>query len=328
MKPNTLTAALFTAAAFLAPFAVPLAGGAAWAQTFPAKPVTVVVGYSAGGQADALARAVARGLGDALKVPVVVENKPGANGAIAGQGVAKAAPDGHTLLLVTDAGLTIDPQLPGSAKWNPMAALDPVVALATAPLFIAANKDVPADTLPALVELGKKGDLTYGTSGNATPHRLAAEMLQKLGGFRMMHIPYKGTSASAADAAGGQISLVIGSSTLLEPLAKAGKIKFIAATSERRFPLLPEVPAAGETYPGFDMTVFFGLMAPKGTPAPVLATLNGEVNKLLATPEMRESLGKLGVVPAGGTPAAFRAKVEADYEARGAIMRELDIKAD
>lgn len=121
---------------------------------------------------------------------------------------------------------------------------------------------------------------------------------------------------------------MIGSSTALEPLAKVGKIKFIAATSEQRFPLLPQVPAAGETYPGFDMSVLFGLMAPKGTPAPVVAALNAEVNKQLATPEMREMLGKLGVIPAGGTPADFRAKVEADYRARGLIMRELDIKAD
>ena len=329
MKPSSLATALFTAAAVLAASAVaPLGGGAARAQAFPSKPVTIVVGYTAGGQADALARAVAKGLGEALKVPVVVENKPGANGLIAGQGVAKAAPDGHILLLVTDAGLTIDPQLPGSAKWNPMAELEPVISIATAPLFLAAHKDVPADTLPALVELGKKGGLTYGTSGGATPHRLAGEMLQKLGGFQMMHVPYKGTSASVTDLAGGQISLVIGSSTLLEPLARVGKIKLIAATSERRFPLLPEVPAAGETYPGLDMTVFFGLMAPKRTPAPVVATLNGEVNALLAAPGTREALGKLGVIPTGGTPAAFRAKVEADYEARGAIIRELNIKAD
>ncbi len=317
------------AAAYAATAAV-LFGGAAWAQQFPSKAITMVVGYTPGGQADALARAVGNRLSEALKVPVVVENKPGANGLIAAQTVANARPDGHTILLVTDAMVTIDPQLPGSAKWDPSAALDPIVNLATAPLFLAARKDLPADSLAALVEHGKKNpnSLSFGTSGNATPHRLAGEMLQKLGGFQMQHVPYKGTTASLTDLLGGQISLVIGSSTALEPQAKAGKIKFLGVTSEKRFPLLPEVPPISETFPGFNIDIYFGLMAPKGTPEPVIKALNAEVNKVLSTPEAKEGLAKLGVVPAGGTPSEFRAKIEADLQSRGKLIRELDIKAD
>ncbi len=300
------------------------------AQQFPTKPISLVVGYSAGGQADALARAVAARLGETLKQPVVVENKPGANGLLAAQAVANARPDGHTLLFVTDAMLTIDPQLPGSAQWDPMANLEPVSILATAPLFIAAHKDVPADTIPALVEHGKKNPntLTFGTSGNATPHRMSGEMLQKLGGFQMKHVPYRGTSASLTDLLGGQISLVIGSSTALEPQVKAGKIKFIGVTTEKRYPLLPDVPAISETYPGFNMDIYFGIMAPKRTPAPVLATLNTELNKVVSSPDLRETLEKLGVAPAGGTPAEFKAKVAADVQARGKLIQELGIRAD
>lgn len=306
------------------------ASAPAAAQQFTGKPISIVVGYTAGGQADAMARVVANRLSETLKTPVVVENKPGANGLLAAQTVANAKPDGHTLLLVTDALLTIDPQLPGSAQWDPSANLAPVVALATAPLFIAANKDVPADTLAALVDYGKKNPnkLTFGTSGSATPHRMSAEMLQKLGGFQMKHVPYKGTTAALTDLLGGQINLVVGSSTSLEPQVKAGKIKFIAVTTEKRYANLPDVPAISETYPGFHVDIYFGLMAPKATPPAIVAALNAELNKVLVAPEMREPLDKIGVVPAGGTPEAFAAKVKQDFATRGQVIRDLAIKAD
>jgi tripartite-type tricarboxylate transporter receptor subunit TctC len=302
----------------------------AWAQQFPSKNITLSVGYTAGGQADALARAVAKGLGETLKTTVVVENKPGANGLLAAQGVANAKPDGHTILLVTDAMMTIDPQLPGTAQWDPSAALTPITTLAEAPLFLAANKELPVDSVSGVVEHGKKNpdSLSFGTSGNATPHRMAGEMLQKLGGFQMKHVPYKGTAASVTDLAGGQITLALGASTSLEPLVKAGKIKLIGVTSEKRSPLMPDVPAISETYPGFNIVTYFGLMVPKNTPAPVLETLNREVNKVLSSPDMKEPLQKLGVVPVGGTPAEFQARVAADYQTRGAIIRELNIKAE
>jgi tripartite-type tricarboxylate transporter receptor subunit TctC len=318
------------AAAVAAILGAAAGGSPAVAQQFPSKTVTIVVGYSAGGQADALARAVANKLSEALKVAVIVENKPGANGLLAAQAVANARPDGHTLLLVTDAMLTIDPQLPGSAKWDPSAKLEPVVNMATAPLFIVAHKDVPADTIPALVEYGKKNPsaLSFGTSGNATPHRLTGEMLQKLGGFQMKHVPYRGTSASLTDLLGGQITLVIGSSTALEPQVKAGKIKFVGVTTEKRYRHLPDVPAIAETYPGFNIDIYFGLMTPKRTPPPVIATLNAEINKVLSSPDARDSFQKLGVVPAGGTPAEFKEKVAADVESRGKVLHELEIKAD
>jgi tripartite-type tricarboxylate transporter receptor subunit TctC len=202
MKAQAIITALRRGAATAA--ALALATAQAAAQQPASKPTTIVVGYTAGGQADALARAVGKQLSEVLKTPVIVENKPGANGLIAAQSVAQAKPDGHTLLLVTDAMTTIDPQLPGSAaKLDYSATLEPVINLATAPLFLAAHKDVPADTLPGLIELGRRqpNSLSFGTSGNATPHRLTGEMLQKLGGFQMVHVPYKGTAASVTDLA-------------------------------------------------------------------------------------------------------------------------------
>jgi tripartite-type tricarboxylate transporter receptor subunit TctC len=306
------------------------AGSAAQAQQFRPKLITLVVGYSAGGQADALARTVAKRLSEFLAVTVVVENRPGANGLIASQSVARSAPDGSTLLLVTDAMATIDPQLPGPGKFDLSASLAPVVNMASAPLFLAAHKDVPANSIAAVVELGrqKPDSLSFGTSGSATPHRLSGEMLQKLGGFRMLHVPYKGTAASVTDLLGGQIPLVFGAATALEPLAKAGKIKLLGVTSEKRFPLLPDVPAISETFPGFNVVTYMGLMVPKATSAAVIATLNTEVNRVLSSPDTREWLEKQGMVAVGGSPAEFTAQIQADYEARGKIIREVGLTAD
>ena len=329
MTVRTLCSALMVAGLTIAASLLG-SGGIATAQPFPSKPITLVVGYTAGGQADALARVVAKQLSEALKTPLVVENKPGANGVIAAKFVAGSKPDGHTLLFVTDAMTTIDPQLPGSAKYDVSAELDPLINLASAPLFLAAHKDVPADSIAALAELGKKkgSNLAFGTSGSATPHRLAGEMLQKLGGFKMLHVPYKGTAASVTDLAGGQIPLVVGSVTALEPMARAGKIKMLAVTTEKRFPLNPDVPSIAETFPGFDVSIYLGLMVPKGTPSDVVAKLNAEINRILAAPDLREAFEKLGVVPVGGSPSDFKARIAADFETRGKLIRELDIRSE
>jgi tripartite-type tricarboxylate transporter receptor subunit TctC len=153
-------------------------------------------------------------------------------------------------------------------------------------------------------------------------------MLQKLGGFRMLHVPYKGTAASVTDLLGGQIPLVFGAATALEPLAKAGKIKLLGVTSEKRFPLLPDVPAISETFPGFNVVTYMGLMVPKATPAAVIATLNTEVNRVLSSPDTREWLEKQGMVAVGGSPAEFTAQIQVDYEARGKIIREVGLTAE
>lgn len=306
------------------------AGTAASAQSFPQHPITIVVGYTAGGQADALARTVGEKLSERLKTPVVVENKPGANAQIAAKLVAQAEPDGHTLLLVTDPMVTIDPQLPGTNALDPKASFEPVVNLVTAPLFLAANNEVPASSLSELIELAKQDPnaLSFGTSGNTTPHRLAGEMLQQRGGFTMTHIPYKGTSASVTDLAGGHIELVIGGSLALKPLADAGKIKLLATTSEERQPLLPDVPSISETFPGFNMVTYLGLMAPKGTPDEVVAKLNSEINAILANPAVKKSLEEQGMIVDGGTPAHYQEQIAAEYETRGKIIRELKLTGD
>ena len=315
-----------------------LAGGLLWcttaivpvhAQDYPSDTITMLVGYSAGGQADALARAVGDALSQKLGQTVVVENKPGANGLLAAQTVAQGDPDGYSLLLVTDAMLTIEPQLEGSQQWDAKGNLAPVVNLAEGPLFIAVNTATEASTVGELVDAAKASGetLTFGTSGTATPHRMAGEALGKASGVPVKNVAYKGTSAAVTDLAGGQIDMVIGSSTSIQPLIDAGKVKLIATVGAEPSALEPEVPAVAATYPGIDFGTWYGIMVAKDTPAEIVATLNETLNEIVADPAMAEPLTQLGVIPTGGTAEAFQAQIEADFEKRGAILGELGLKA-
>jgi tripartite-type tricarboxylate transporter receptor subunit TctC len=303
---------------------------AAKAQSFPSRQITMLVGYSAGGQADALARILGKQLGENLKVSVIIENKTGANGMIAAQAAARAEPDGHTILMVTDAMVTIDPHLATSNQFDLSKAMEPVVNIAWSPLLLAAANNVPANSVAELVALGKQKaqNLSFGSAGSSTPHRLAGEMLQKYGGFTMTHIPYKGTAASVNDLLGGQIPLLFGAPTAVEPLATAGKIKILGVTSEKRYPLLPNVPAISETFPEFKITSYIGFMLPRNTPASLIATWNKEVNAVLATDAMRAWLDKQGMVAVGGTPDDFKRQIATDYQARGELVRALGITGE
>ncbi|MBR1246173.1 tripartite tricarboxylate transporter substrate binding protein [Bradyrhizobium sp. AUGA SZCCT0169] len=300
------------------------------AQPYPSRSLTILVGYSAGGQADALARIIGKQLGENLKVSVVIENKTGANGMIAAQAAARAEPDGYTILLVTDAMVAIDPHLATSNHFDLSKAMEPVVNVMWSPLLLAAANNVPANSVAELVALGKQKtqNLSFGSPGSSTPHRLAGEMLQKYGGFTMTHIPYKGTSVAVNDLLGGQIPLLFGAPTAVEPLAMAGKIKVLGVTSEKRFPLLPDVPAISETFPEFKVISYTGFMLPKNTPKAVIATLNKEINQILATESMRTWLDKQRMVALGGTPDDFMRQIEVDYQARGELIRALGITAE
>lgn len=302
----------------------------ATAQPYPSRSMTILVGYSAGGQADALARIIGKQLSENLKISVTIENKTGANGMIAAQAASRAEPDGYTVLLVTDAMVAIDPHLASSNHFDLSKAMEPVIRVSWSPLLLAAANNVPANSVVELVALGKQKtqNLSFGTSGSSTPHRLAGELLQKYGGFTMTHLPYKGTSASVNDLLGGQIPLLFGAPTAVEPLAAAGKIKVLGVTSEQRFPLLPNVPAIAETLPEVKIISYIGFMLPKNTPAPVIAVLNKEVNQVLTTDTMRAWLDKQGMVAVGGSPDDFRRQIEVDYQARGELVRALGITGE
>ena len=249
---------------------------------------------------------------------------------IAAQAAARAEPDGYTILMVTDAMVTIDPHLATSNHFDLSKAMEPVISISWSPLLLAAANNVPANSVAELVALGKQKtqNLSFGSSGSSTPHRLAGEMLQKYGGFTMTHIPYKGTAASVNDLLGGQIPLLFGAPTAVEPLATAGKIKLLGVTSEKRYPLLPNVPAISETFPEFKIISYIGFMLQRNTPKPVIATLNKEVNQILASDSMRAWLDKQGMVAVGGTPDDFKRQIEVDYQARGELVRALGITGE
>jgi tripartite-type tricarboxylate transporter receptor subunit TctC len=322
-KARLLGAALVaTALATAVPHAV--------AQPYPSRSITLLVGYSAGGQADALARIIGKQLGENLKISVVIENKTGANGMIAAQAAARSEPDGYTVLMVTDAMVAIDPHLASGKQFDISATMEPVINVSWSPLLLAAANNLPANSVAELVAIGRQKtvELSFGTAGSSTPHRLAGEMLQKAGGFTMTHIPYKGTAASVNDLLGGQIPLLFGAPTAVEPLATAGKIKILGVTSEKRFPLLPNVPAIGETFPGYKIISYIGFMLPKNTPKPVIDALNKEINQVLASDPMRAWLDKQGMVSVGGSPEDFKRQIEVDYQARGELVRALGITGD
>jgi tripartite-type tricarboxylate transporter receptor subunit TctC len=226
--------------------------------------------------------------------------------------------------------VTIDPHLATSNHFDLSTAMEPVVNVAWSPLLLAAANNVPANSVAELVALGKQKtqNLSFGSSGSSTPHRLAGEMLQKYGGFTMIHIPYKGTAASVNDLLGGQIPLLFGAPTAVEPLATAGKIKILGVTSDKRYPLLPNVPAISETFPQFKIISYIGLMLPKNTPQAIIATLNKEVNAVLATDAMHAWLDKQGMVAVGGTPDDFKRQIATDNQARGELVRALGITGE
>lgn len=315
-----------------------LAGGLLWcgaavlpvhAQDYPSDTITMFVGYSAGGQADALARAVADALGKKLDATVVVENKPGANGLLAAQTVAQGAADGYQLLFVTDAMMTIEPQLAESQQWDAKGNLAPVIQLGESPLVVGVNTATAANTVGELVAEAKASGktLSFGTSGTATPHRMAGEAIGETGGIPVKNVSYKGTSAAVTDLAGGQLDMVIGSTTAFKPLIEAGKVKMIGNFDDTPSPLDPSIPLVEASLPGIEhFDIWYGITVAKDTPAEIVAKLNATLNEVVNDPEMAGPLAAVGVTPTGGTPEEFTADLDADFAQRGKILEELGLK--
>lgn len=285
---------------------------------YPSKPITIVVPYAAGGGADVIARAVGKRLGDALKQAVVVDNKPGAAGQIAATAVARAPADGYTVLLSTDNMYSINPALFGKSAQDALSGLAPVSNLVGAPVVIAVSAGgKPIHSLADLIAYGKsKGaPLSYASPGVGTPHQLIAESVARAAGVSFIHVPYKGTSAALTDLVGGQVDMLFGMPASVQPLAAAGKVRILAVTTHEKFPLLPTTPTVGETFKGVGISsVDMGLMVPAGTPAPIVQRLNAEVQKALASAEVRATLTDNGMVAMNGSVA--------DYEKRMAMARQ------
>jgi tripartite-type tricarboxylate transporter receptor subunit TctC len=304
--------------------------GATHAQTYPDRPVHLVVPFTAGGAQDVIARLVGQKLSEAMGQPVVVENKAGAGGVIAAQEVAHAAPDGYTLLLSTGAQITIAPSLQRDLGYDPRSFVH-IAHLVDAPLVLVANPSVPLNTVKEIVDYSKahKGELNCASTGNGSYTHLTLELFKSLTGADITHVPYKGAAPAINDLLAKQVQLLFTSTASAQPFTSSSRLRPIAVTSTRRSAAMPDVPTFAEAgVRDLDVSVWIGISAPAKLPAAVTERINSEVNKLLQDKDVRSRLGTLGAEPAGGTSAAFEAMVKSDATRWATIIREKGIKAD
>ena len=296
------------------------------AQAFPSKVVTIVVPYAPGGGHDAMARMLAERLSTQLGQTVIVENRAGANGMIGAEQVARAAPDGHTILFASPAEIVIAPSAYKSMRYDPVKDLAPVTLAGVTPLVIVANPSVGVRSLPELIAYAKArpGKLSFGTAGNASSQHLAGEWLNNLAKLDLQHVPYKGAGPATTDVLGGQIPFAIVGMAPVLPHIRSGKLVPVAVTTKSRVVWAKDVATVAETpgMEGFEVSHWMGVLAPAGTPPDVLARLQSEIARALASPEMREKLANLGVDPVGNTSAEFR-KFLAEETGRFARMYKL-----
>ncbi len=289
---------------------------AATAQSFPTKPVRIVIGFAAGGATDVLARSMTPRLTELLGQPVIVENRPGAGGVIGADNVAKSAPDGHTLLL----GATnhyLAPFFQKSLPYDTLHDFIPITILANSTSVLAVHPSLPVASIKDLIDYAKKnpGKLFYGTVGHGSVHHLSGMLLAQAAGIDLEHIPYKGGSPTVNDLIGGSIPMAILNSTTLMPHARSGKVRALGVTDAARARAFADVPTIGETVPGYAVPAsWFGILGPSATPAPVVARLNGDFRRAIAAPEVQKRMESLGFEAVGNTPEEFAARVRSDFE--------------
>ncbi len=318
------TTAMFAAAAT---FVWPLAAAA---DTWPSKPIKVVVNFPAGGAADQIARAITQPLQAALGQPVVVENRGGAGGNIGGEAVAKSPADGYTLLMSSGGMVSVNPHLYPKMPFDPAKDLVPVAAAARVLVFLEVRPSLQVNTIQEFLAHLKAnpGKLTFGTPGNGSSPHLAAEMLKAQANVFAVHVPYRGAAPAMQDLLGGQVDFMFDPGIGLQHV-KAGKLKLLAVGSSKRSPLFPDVPTLDEVgLKGFDADTWFGFYAPAGTPAEVITRLNREINKALSTQAVQDRIAALGGIPAPMSPADFNSRAAIDSTRFGALIKARNIQSD
>ena len=301
-----------------------------YAQSYPARPVRVMLPYPPGGPTDVLVRLVSAKLSEAMGQSFAVENKAGASGMIGSAEVAKAAPDGYTLL--GNASIhVINPSLYPKAAFDAIADFTPITQLASVPLILVVNNDLPVKTVRELIAYGKANPtrLNFASSGNAAAPHLAGESFKISTGVPMQHVPYKGSSPALTDLMGGQVQLMFDSMPSATPFIKSGKLRALAVSTVKRSPAFPEVPTIAESgVPGFDISTWYGLWAPKATPKDLVERLASEVAKILRSPEVRDRYAALGAEPVGSSPAEFASYCQSELLKWAKIVKESGAKAD
>ena len=282
------------------------------AQAWPAKPIRLMVPFPPGGSTDIVARIVAQKLGERLGQSLVIENRGGAGGTIGTAVIAKAAPDGYNLAIASTSTHVVAPAVYAKLDYDAVKDFAPISLIAVSPYLLVVNTSVPAKTLKELIDLAKQkpGKLNYASAGVGSTTHIAMEMLKAVSGTYMLHIPYNGNGPAGTAVVGGQVEILFGSLPALLPHAKSGRVRALAVGTPKRSSSLPDVPTVAESgYPGFDASLWLALMAPVGTPQPILDRLQKEIVSIVGSPETREALDKAGAEPLSSTPAELAAMI-------------------
>jgi len=319
------------AAVFVFGLALALVSPLASAEAYPTHSVRLIVPFPAAGTTDILARAIAEKLSSALGQQFVVDNRPGAGGNIGADIVAKAPPDGYTLLMGTVGTQAINPSLYAKMPYDAQKDFAPVVLVAGVPNVLVVNPQLPVRTVPDLIRLAKEkpGAINFASSGNGTSIHLSGELFKSMTNVQMAHIPYKGSAPALTDLIGGQVQIMFDNLPSALPHIKAGKLRAVAVTSTKRAPALPDVPTIAESgIPGFEASSWFGILAPAGTPREIVTRINAEANKALQSPEMKEKLLSQGAEAVGNTPEYFADYIRTETEKWAKVVKESGAKVD
>ena len=299
----------------------------AMAQTYPNKPIRLIVPDAPGGSPDVLGRLLAQKLSESMGQAVVVENRPGAAGLLAAEMAARAAPDGYTLFMSTTSIWAILPSVKKNLPYDADNGFIPISRIATASNVLVINPSMPVKSVADLVKLAKAspGSVNYASAGIATPAHLAGEMLNLLADIKMTHVPYKGAAPALLDVIAGNVQVILTGPLAAGPHMATGKVRALATTGAQRNPSLPELPTIAETVPGSELSQSWGITAPAGTPAPIVRQLGAEMVKVLALPDVRERISRLGVVPATGGADEFAAFITAERKRLSDVIKQAGI---
>ncbi len=310
---------------------VGLGPGWALAQGYPSKPIRFIAAFPPGSVSEILGRVVGQKLQESWGQPVVVETRPGAGGTIGADLVAKSAPDGYTLLVGSSAEVTVGVSLYPKLPYHPVKDLAPVIAIGPVPNILMVNPAVPATSVKEFVALAKSkpGQLNFASSGNGTTGHLAGEMFKLQAGIDMVHIPYRGSPPALTDLLGGRVSMMFGPLTTGLPHVKAGKLRALAVSGAKRSSAAPGVPTMIESgFPEFEASIWWGILAPAGTPKDIITRLNAEIGRILQLPDVRETLSRQGAEPAGGTPEQYAAFIRTEIAKWAKVIKESGARID
>jgi tripartite-type tricarboxylate transporter receptor subunit TctC len=301
------------------------------AQSYPAKPVRMIVPFPAGGATDIVGRLIAQKLSEAFGQQVIVDNRGGAGGTIGSDIAAKSPPDGYTMLLGTSSTHAVAPSLYSKLPYDPVKDFSPVTLAATATILLAVHPSLPVRSVKELISLAKRqpNALSFASSGNGGISHLVGEQFKSMAGIDMLHVPYKGDTPALVDLVSGQVHLMFGTAVSFLPYVKAGRLNAVAVTNPKRSPVVPNVPTVAESgLPGFEALQWFGVFVPAGTPKDVVSRLHGEIIKLLKFPDVRERLASLGAEVVGNSPEQFAAFQKADSAKWAKVVKQSGAKID